>query len=149
MDECHEGSTKLEKNTPQVLARERRRRNFTNGNIRKFLQSSLGPAAPPVTIRSAIVHGDPGSYYTEQKHEVQQELTTLLDTWIPPTERTERPRYLDSLRPEDADDLPRFAKEWILPDIERGGRFKSYWEAQMHGNITPTQQSGKRESIKC
>ncbi|GMF33013.1 unnamed protein product [Phytophthora fragariaefolia] len=50
-----------------------------------------------------------------------------LDTWIPPAECTVRPRYLDSLRPEDAEDLPQFAKEWILPDTEEGGRFKNYW----------------------
>ncbi|KAE9050428.1 hypothetical protein PF007_g33116, partial [Phytophthora fragariae] len=39
--------------------------------------------------------------------------------WIPPDERTQRPRYLDTEDSADTESLPQFVREWVLPDMER------------------------------
>ncbi|GMF57755.1 unnamed protein product [Phytophthora fragariaefolia] len=42
---------------------------------------------------------------------------------------TIRPRYLDTNSPDDVETLPEFAREWIIPDIERGGRYSAAWQS--------------------
>ncbi|OWZ19935.1 hypothetical protein PHMEG_0005727 [Phytophthora megakarya] len=109
------------------LCQDRRRNWFVAGRTKAFLQTTLGKPLPPVSIRSAIIQEEGSARYTEDRSEVNRELTRLLDNWIPVDEQTTRPRYLDTALPEDAASLPDFAREWILPDIERGGRYVSAW----------------------
>ncbi|GMF16624.1 unnamed protein product [Phytophthora fragariaefolia] len=116
--------------TLRRTVQERRRSWFASGDTRRFLDSALGRRNPPVSIRSAMAGSVHGMEYSEDKMVVQRELVQLLDNWIPPDERTNRPRYLDSRNEEDADELPEFVEQWILPDIRRGGRFADWWSGE-------------------
>lgn len=76
------------RNWRDTQRRERIRRQrqywFAEGGLKRFLSSTLGKNAPPVTIRSAVIQDDGGARYNEQREEVQAELIKLLDNWIPP-----------------------------------------------------------------
>ncbi|OWZ01201.1 hypothetical protein PHMEG_00027465 [Phytophthora megakarya] len=70
----------------QIRIQEQRQTWFSGGGLKRFLRSTLGNQAPPVTIRSALVSESTGFRYTESRSEVQAELTKLLDNWIPADE---------------------------------------------------------------
>ncbi|GMF40649.1 unnamed protein product [Phytophthora fragariaefolia] len=77
--------------TRMMNVKQQRRQYFDSGETRRFLRSALGAEPPPVTIRSAIIATEEGPCYTEDKLEVTREISALLDSWIPPDERTMRP----------------------------------------------------------
>ncbi|RQM19352.1 hypothetical protein B5M09_013903 [Aphanomyces astaci] len=70
---------------------------FNRSHTRKFLRSALGNTTPPISIQSVIVRPTDGPpRYSSNRDEVAAGLRHLLDNWIPPVEKTTRPRHLDS-----------------------------------------------------
>ena len=92
---------------------------YKKGEFKKVLKSILGPAHPPVGIKGAILHHEDGTYtYSEKKGDVKDELTYLLDHWIPREETTTPPVHLDTWSIEDLNNTPKFIREWIIPYIQ-------------------------------
>ncbi|CAK4142199.1 unnamed protein product [Aphanomyces euteiches] len=89
-------------------------------HTRQFLQNALGRPTPPISIRSTMVDQPDGTRtYSENKADVTAALQKLLDNWIPPAERTERPAHLSTLSANDLPQAPRFVREWLLHDMHR------------------------------
>ncbi|CAK4423226.1 unnamed protein product [Aphanomyces euteiches] len=57
--------------------------------------------------------------YSENKADVTAALQNLLNNWIPPAERTERPAHLSTLSPTELPQAPRFVRDWLLHDMHR------------------------------
>ncbi|RHY84389.1 hypothetical protein DYB35_007712 [Aphanomyces astaci] len=92
---------------------------FQGRQTRKFLRSALGAPTPPISIQSAIVRTDDSPpRYSSDREEVAAGLRHLLDNWIPPAEKTTRPRHLDSGLAEDRQHVPHFVREWLLQDMD-------------------------------
>ncbi|RHX97985.1 hypothetical protein DYB36_007076, partial [Aphanomyces astaci] len=93
---------------------------FNSRQTRKFLRSALGSTVPPISIQSVMVrpaHGPPR--YSSDRDEVAAGLRHLLDNWIPPAEKTTRPRHLDTGLETDRHQVPHFVRDWLLHDMER------------------------------
>ncbi|RHY41112.1 hypothetical protein DYB34_009165 [Aphanomyces astaci] len=56
---------------------------------------------------------------TSNRDEVAAGLRHLLDNWIPPAEKTTRPRHLDSGLETDRKKVPHFVRDWLLQDMDR------------------------------
>ncbi|KAH9105376.1 hypothetical protein AeMF1_018778 [Aphanomyces euteiches] len=89
-------------------------------HTRQFLQNALGRPTPPISIRSTMVDQPDGTQkYSENKADVTAALQNLLNNWIPPAERTERPAHLSTLSPTELPQAPRFVRDWLLHDMHR------------------------------
>ncbi|RHY54582.1 hypothetical protein DYB38_007436 [Aphanomyces astaci] len=93
---------------------------FNRSQTRKFLRSALGNTTPPISIQSVIVRPTDGPpRYSSNRDEVAAGLRHLLDNWIPPGEKTTRPRHLDTGLETDRQNVPHFVREWLLQDMDR------------------------------
>ncbi|CAK5061526.1 unnamed protein product, partial [Aphanomyces euteiches] len=77
------------------------------------------PSANPHTPSQYAVPWWTTRTYSENKDDVTTDLQNLLDNWIPPTERTQRPEHLSTLSPTDLPQAPRFVREWLIHDMDR------------------------------
>ncbi|KAH9076836.1 hypothetical protein Ae201684P_010767 [Aphanomyces euteiches] len=108
------------KSAQSIFAQRYRTELFMGKHTRQFLQNALGRPTPPITIRSTMVDQPDGTQkYSENKADVMAALQNLLDNWIPPTERTERPTHLSTLSPAELPQAPRFVREWLLHDMHQ------------------------------
>ncbi|KAF0740262.1 hypothetical protein Ae201684P_016934 [Aphanomyces euteiches] len=104
----------------RLFAQRYRTELFMGKHTRQFLQNALGRPTPPISIRSTMVDQPDGTRtYSENKADVTAALQKLLDNWIPPAERTERPAHLSTLSANDLPQAPRFVREWLLHDMHR------------------------------
>ncbi|RHZ01518.1 hypothetical protein DYB35_011986, partial [Aphanomyces astaci] len=66
------------------------------------------------------------------RDEVAAGLRHLLDNWIPPAEKTTRPRYMDTGLEADRQKVPHFVRDWLLHDMDRPDEvaraFQTNWD---------------------
>ncbi|RLO07897.1 hypothetical protein DYB28_000707 [Aphanomyces astaci] len=107
------------------------RHSLTAAKLGNFsAQPSALPHRPSPS--RASLSAQPMNPQGSDRDEVAAGLRHLLDNWIPPAEKTTRPRYMDTGLEADRQKVPHIVRDWLLHDMDRPDEvaraFQTNWD---------------------